>query len=489
MAKQANEGGFYMSLLERSWLYISRKKGKTLVMFCILFIMATAMISGISIKNAANAAMRQARESVGGNFSLQVNYGENNPNIKRVETPVSETMESGMSIAGAKLINEGPPLSEELANQIKQVNGIKYANGRASLSLENNGLKHVEPKPQANQFMIGSSDFPNLHLNVNTDGQYDPLFTEQKMKLVEGRFTTAQDQYKIMIHAALAKENNLRLHDEITLLLTQSAREEFGIKETNVKVEIVGIFDDVAASKNDDILSFITPENTMITDVTTGSALMNQKVFEFDLIEFGVKDPKDLESIVDEVKKLDVDWQQFMIDTHDQEYQQMAGLIENLDGIMTLILYAIFCVSCIILSLILSLWIKGRIHETGILLSIGIKKCNIMAQYIVELLIIAILAFGLSYISGKAISQTVSDTIIEQMIKQEEARNVMTTSVISISGVDTTITSIKELDITVAGSDLIYVYMSGGILILISVLISSISMLRLNPKEILSKMS
>ena len=70
-----------MSLFERAWLYITRKRGKTLIMFCILFAMASGILSGISIKKDAQAAMQQARESVGGSFSMNLNYDESNPNV------------------------------------------------------------------------------------------------------------------------------------------------------------------------------------------------------------------------------------------------------------------------------------------------------------------------------------------------------------------------------------------------------------------------
>ena len=52
----------------------------------------------------------------------------------------------------------------------------------------------------------------------------------------------------------------------------------------------------------------------------------------------------------------------------------------------------------------LAFWIQGRVHETGILLSIGVSKFNIISQYIIELLLISILAFGGSYFSSKVVS-------------------------------------------------------------------------------------
>ena len=61
-------------------------------------------------------------------------------------------------------------------------------------------------------------------------------------------------------------------------------------------------------------------------------------------------------------------------------------------------------VSIAILSLILTMWARTRIHETGVLLSVGISKLSILGQYIAEVLLIAIFAFSLSYFSASAIA-------------------------------------------------------------------------------------
>ena len=61
-------------------------------------------------------------------------------------------------------------------------------------------------------------------------------------------------------------------------------------------------------------------------------------------------------------------------------------------------------VSIVILSLILTMWARSRIHEIGVLLSIGIRKLSILGQYIAEVLIIAMLAFSLSNFSASTIA-------------------------------------------------------------------------------------
>ena len=47
-----------MNVFKRSILYITRKKIKSIIMLFILFGIATAVLSGISIKKAANIARR-----------------------------------------------------------------------------------------------------------------------------------------------------------------------------------------------------------------------------------------------------------------------------------------------------------------------------------------------------------------------------------------------------------------------------------------------
>ena len=45
-----------MSILKRAFLYVTRKRGKTLLLFAILLIMATFVLTGLSIWKASEAA-------------------------------------------------------------------------------------------------------------------------------------------------------------------------------------------------------------------------------------------------------------------------------------------------------------------------------------------------------------------------------------------------------------------------------------------------
>ena len=65
--------------------------------------------------------------------------------------------------------------------------------------------------------------------------------------------------------------------------------------------------------------------------------------------------------------------------------------------------YAIMVGGAIVLSLILILWLRERIYEIGILLSIGVSKIKIVTQFILELVFVSIPSLAVSLVFGNFI--------------------------------------------------------------------------------------
>ena len=57
-----------MNVFKRSILYITRKKIKSIIMLFILFGISTAVLSGISIKKAANIARQDSNKGMSNIF-------------------------------------------------------------------------------------------------------------------------------------------------------------------------------------------------------------------------------------------------------------------------------------------------------------------------------------------------------------------------------------------------------------------------------------
>ena len=121
-----------------------------------------------------------------------------------------------------------------------------------------------------------------------------------------------------------------------------------------------------------------------------------------------------------------------------------------------------------------------------------IKLFSPISQYIIELLLISILAFGGSYFSSKVISQNIGNTIVAQASKQAVQDVQSGFGGFSLGNdVNSSLATrtVDEIDVKVDVEELIYVYVIGTVIIILSVMASSVSIIRLKPKEILSKMS
>lgn len=200
----------------------------------------------------------------------------------------------------------------------------------------------------------------------------------------------------------------------------------------------------------------------------------------------------DVDKVTSKFKDIPTDWNKYTIVKSEDTFLALSKSFDSLDKIINMVLIGAIIAGVIILSLVLAFWIQGRVHETGILLSIGVSKFNIISQYIIELLLISILAFGGSYFSSKVISQNIGNTIVAQAGKQAVQDVQSGFGGFSLGNdVNSSLATrtVDEIDVKVEVEELIYVYVIGTVIIILSVMASSASIIRLKPKEILSKMS
>ena len=77
-----------MSFIRRAWLYITRKKLKTLILLAILLCMATVMLSGFAIKHSTDRAAQSLDKTLKVGFNLG-NNPRTNPGTARGSGTVS----------------------------------------------------------------------------------------------------------------------------------------------------------------------------------------------------------------------------------------------------------------------------------------------------------------------------------------------------------------------------------------------------------------
>ena len=105
-----------MNLFHRAFLYVTRKITKSLLLFLILLVISTLVLSGVAIKDATGTAALNVRQALGGIFTLQQNTSDPS---KWVSTPVGNS--------GSQSYYGGEPLTVELAERI--ISGTKGISG------------------------------------------------------------------------------------------------------------------------------------------------------------------------------------------------------------------------------------------------------------------------------------------------------------------------------------------------------------------------
>ena len=381
-------------------------------------------------------------------------------------------------------------MPESLVNKVSKVNGIKnYDASVQGIGLVFKQLQNVEPKNNTVQYT--DKQYENLFpVEAHKFTEYDTKFMSKSFRLVEGRHLVEGDKNKVLVHKALAEKNNLKVGDRI--IGTKDSLDYNASKDapSEYDLEIVGIFE----SQNTDRMGskLEIPENLILSDMNTLNALYGYSKGNSQYTSAVFNTNKNVDDVISDVNKIQENWSLYNISKSDDTFLALSKSFDSLEKIVNMLLIGSIIVGIIVLSLVLAFWIQGRIHETGILLSIGVGKFKIISQYIIELLLISVLAFGTSYFSSKMISQNIGDAMVSQASKQavqevQQGFGGMSLGYDANSSLATQ--TVDGIDVDVSLKEVLYVYAIGATIIISSVMISSSSIIRLKPKEILSKMS
>lgn len=461
-----------MNIFSRAWRYVTRNKSKSLIMFLILFGMSTATISGVAIKKSTEIAKNNINASLNASFSVEQNLANT----------------FGIGSRGFAAI-KGKDL-----NLIKGVDTISKSNLMMVGEVELINAEKVDGKNVSikdDQLFATSKKLNDIEGLTNSS--LDNKFSGEIIKLKEGKHIDESSVHEMLVHETFAKENGLKLGDIVEITQTnQNSIPYKSVLQEPIKLTVVGIFtgDSRGARTN----PFELVENLLITDINTVKELYdyNEDDAIYQTAQFFVNDPKELESTMSEVKKLPIDWSQYKTTKTSDNFATLSSSLDNMNALINTMIYGTLIVSAIILSLLMAFWINGRMHEIGILLSLGFSKFNIIAQYTIELMLIAALSFSFSYFSGRGIAQNLATSMAQRA--NQESMNQFNQGLGGMNfGQDPNSSvltkGMDDLDIDVTVEEMIPVYIIGTMIIIVSVSLSSVLIVRLKPREILTKIS
>ena len=344
-----------MDWKKRAGAYLVRKKIRTGILFFIMMLITAAVLAVLSMQ-----------ESTG-----------------KFQTKLLELSNSGFQIES--LLQDGS-IEQKKLSQVEQVEGVKEAQYEFDGIGQLEDAKAVE-REQAVQLDQGNmGELVGYHGVTSSDQELN--FASGALNLKEGRALTKDDSGKVLVHEELAKENNWTIGSKIKLKNFQNEDATANSKE--VTVEIVGIFNGKLSEQSTGLTSDLT-ENRIYMDYKTSQSLIGKD--ESNAIVhraiFTVKDPSKLEEVISRVKELPLKWDSMQLSKNEQVFEQVASPIQNFKSLMTLLTSSVFVLAVIVLFLILLFTLRERIHEFGILMSVGISRKEIIAQILLELYTVA----------------------------------------------------------------------------------------------------
>ena len=419
-------------LLQQAIAYISRKRTRNLVLFLILLLILSCLYFCFSLMQVGERLEDHIKQSAGTSFALTSKQG-------------------------------ATPFALKEAKKVQQLAGVGAMVPQYESPVRILGKEAVTGQQSVERDDLGQEAKQALGAVFTQKTGQHLDFRSGSFQLVQGKHLSDKSRGQILIHQELAKKNKLKVGDSLTL-------SSFQMGETPAKEQIfkiVGIFSGKKQEKFTGMTSDLS-ENQVYLSYEDATKLLGLSQQEVTQVTFGVKDPEKIDALLKQVKSMDLDWQSLRVVEDRKAFDQMKESSQTLEGLVRIMMIVLLVTGAGALSLLLSLWIRERIHEIGVLLSIGKSKGRIFRQFLLEVVLVSLLAVIPAFLIGRMVSHR----FLEQFVGQ--------------TGQQQTLDLLNQIP---QGLSLGIAYASLLCLILLSLGVTTSMIWRKTPKEILTKMS
>lgn len=528
-----------MNFILRGILTLKEKKGRAIILLCIMLTVCVVMLSSFAIQSGADAAAVLAREKLG----AEVTITQNMENMMKNQKDEQSSSEDGSSSKRLKFEQTYVPTEyAEILSENEHVTGY-LASSKTTANLtellpvgeeeeetdstdENSDDSNTSSDEKGNDKMEQGGNMGGGKMmmmgtgDITIKGINNYLMSEEyvdgEVELEDGREITEDDlgSNVVMIESTFAEENDIQVGDTFSIesvSFSAPGEEEDDDSEeedtTTIEVEVVGIY---TSSESVDSMGFKNtaslPYNTIYAPYTLVSTL-NGDTDEtgVDSITFYLDDPNNVDAFVEYAEGLeDIDTDTYSIDSGSAQYESMIEPIENVASFSKTTIIVVTIFGGAILALIVMLSIKSRINEIGMLMALGEKRIKIIGQLLIESLITLVVAFGISI----ALSGVITDKVADKLL-QNELTTTTTSTEASSNGnpqgmggrpsggnmpggnrsEQETTEKISEMNVSISGSDIMDMAGLAVVVVVIATALPSIIIMRYNPKKILSSHS
>lgn len=292
---------------------------------------------------------------------------------------------------------------------------------------------------------IDVASLPQIALYGSNYIERHTLFRSSAFTLMDGRFPMPQERHVLMVHKDFARHNNLSCG--MTLRMKSSAHSQpysftiVGIFEGKRQERFTGAPSDL--SENTMFTSFedaqhvraentssVGSDNTPISgssaasisgsNVAQGedSASLHQTSPEhtstvaaggarMTSLDIAPAPYQTLEQLKAQLMDLPLDFSRFTLRDSGAAFESIHSSVDAVSLLVRIVLAAVLLGSFVVLLLVLVLWLRERIAEIGILLSIGNSKRTICAQVLLEMILLSLPSALIAFVCVHFFSQSI----------------------------------------------------------------------------------
>ena len=412
-----------MTITTRAWTAVARQRRRSLTIALIMTLIFTLLIGTLTVQQT----MAQLKQSV------------------------ERNVRAGFSIASKQPSGEVPM---DIAQRVQRLDTVKAHNFQAETTAGLPGKQLIDTADSGVQLDAGIAG--EAKVTGATESNLLSEFTGRFYQLEQGKHLTERDQNTALIHKTFAEKNSIKPGDKLDI--TKDGR--------RVTVTVAGIFS--GKGEKPAVLQSDMAENHLITNLTAAHLLTGSK--QLTRATYFAEHPHQLKPLTDRVKSLPhVDWEKFSLTDNRAVF---AGVLQNIAGIQNILTIATIgaaAAGLAVLSLVLVFWVRGRLHEIGILLSIGTSKRQIIGQFLAELAIIALVSSVFALAIGSVASSQISTALTAQTDQSQRIEK----TVVQAAPIATYLQA----------------FAFGYMVVLLSAIAATAPIMRQSPKQILAKLS
>ena len=435
-----------MNFFRRAIRYCWRQKIRSIILLLVFTLLASTALIDLSVGHATVEGSDEVKQTVGASIHIEIDSGN------------TDLYGSGSENEwGTAYQYNGDYITQEVVDAIAKVDGVVNYSAESEGGYWGAGINFEYFTGSFNVDFTGGYG-QSVPYTVTLNSELSANFLNGTYTLEKGRHIQPDDSYAVLISKELADKNDLSVGDDITMYDLDSDSEN--------TFEIVGIFSGTEGMSKDAMMADGIPANQGYVDMNSYNEIFDRDAMELGSLDVYVDSAENVQGILGTIQNLPaIKDKTFTYSTDTENFDLISNPLSSIQTMVGTAVVVIAVTGAVIILLLLVLWTRGRKKEAGILIAVGRSKLEIVLQFLMENILIAIPAVAASL----GLTTLLADKVGAYLVSQ-------------------TASDITRLSVTIHSSDIVAVYGVGALILILAVLLAAVTVIRLKPREILSQM-